>query len=281
MSNVIKSSSYVPLDSKKLIEAATIKSTADSRLGEHGQAIHQAAELEQAVRDRQIDAKIERMLDEAREEAATIVRTAREQMDELRKQTEQELAEWLEAHKQQAAQEAEAAARSAEEKAYEEGLIKGKEEAEKRYQEHIQTAVEVLEEAEKLKREIIAEAEPFLLELSTQIAEKIIEKQLSLEPQWTLDLIRQVLMRERRRGKVTLCVSPEQFAFVREARDELKLALDSQAELIIVPDSTVQDNGCVVRTDFGSLDARIDSQLAEVKQALLQAYAAEQGGDDA
>jgi flagellar biosynthesis/type III secretory pathway protein FliH len=36
----------------------------------------------------------------------------------------------------------------------------------------------------------------------------------------------------------------------------------------------------VVRTDFGSLDARIDAQLSEIKQALLQVYTAEQGVEE-
>lgn len=54
------------------------------------------------------------------------------------------------------------------------------------------------------------------------------------------------------------------------AREELSLAVDSQAELQILPDSTVKDQGCVIRSSFGSIDARIDTQLAEIKKELVR-----------
>jgi flagellar assembly protein FliH len=46
--------------------------------------------------------------------------------------------------------------------------------------------------------------------------------------------------------------------------------MDSQAELQIVPDITVMDFGCVIRSSFGSIDARVDTQLSEIKKALQQ-----------
>ena len=56
------------------------------------------------------------------------------------------------------------------------------------------------------------------------------------------------------------------------------LAADSEAELQIVPDVTVDEGGCVVRTSFGSIDARIDTQLSELKAVLMEvATRAEEG----
>ncbi|MNI54060.1 flagellar assembly protein H [compost metagenome] len=46
--------------------------------------------------------------------------------------------------------------------------------------------------------------------------------------------------------------------------------IDSQAELQILPDPTVQDKGCVIRSSYGSVDARIDTQLVEIKKELLR-----------
>jgi flagellar assembly protein FliH len=46
--------------------------------------------------------------------------------------------------------------------------------------------------------------------------------------------------------------------------------LDGQAELSIIPDYSVQDEGCVIRTPLGSVDAKIDTQLKEIKQVLLE-----------
>ncbi len=120
-----------------------------------------------------------------------------------------------------------------------------------------------------MREQIIQEAEPFLVELSCAIAEKIIGQQLTLAPEMAIELIRKSLSRRREQGVITLCVAPGQLAFVQAAREELHFAIDSQAELQILPDSTVKDNGCVIRSAYGSIDARIDTQLAEIKRELM------------
>lgn len=48
------------------------------------------------------------------------------------------------------------------------------------------------------------------------------------------------------------------------------MLLIRKAELQILPDSTVKDMGCVIRSSFGSIDARIDTQLAEIKKSLVR-----------
>ena len=39
----------------------------------------------------------------------------------------------------------------------------------------------------------------------------------------------------------------------------------------LVPDPTVQRGGCVVKTDMGEVDARIERQFAEIERGLLTA----------
>lgn len=130
-------------------------------------------------------------------------------------------------------------------------------------------ASQLLKEAYRTREQIIQEAEPFIVELSCSIAEKIVGKQLSLEPSMIIDLISKSLSRRREQGEITLCVAPSSLAFVQAAREELNATIDSQAELVILPDSTVKDNGCVIRSKYGSIDARIDTQLSEIKRELL------------
>ena len=99
------------------------------------------------------------------------------------------------------------------------------------YSEMLAEARSILEQSYKLKQQIIQESEPFLIELSTSIAEKIIVRQLSLEPSWVIELIQKVLARRREKGIITLCVAPSQFAYIQDAREELITSIDSQANL--------------------------------------------------
>lgn len=165
---------------------------------------------------------------------------------------------------------------------FEEGKARAELEVHAEWEAMLTEAKAILDSAYETKEQIILEAEPFLVELSAAIAEKIINKQLSVAPEWSLDIIRKSLERRREQGVITLCVSPKQLTFVQAAREELSLAIDSQAELQIVPDVTVKEFGCVIRSTFGSIDARIDTQLAEIKRELigLALHADERGNAD-
>ncbi|MFC4103568.1 FliH/SctL family protein [Paenibacillus xanthanilyticus] len=153
---------------------------------------------------------------------------------------------------------------------YNEGRAEAEQEIRQQWEASLAEAKTILEGAYRMKEEIIQEAEPFLVELSTSIAEKIIGKQLAMSPEWTIEQVTKALARRREQGVITLCVSPTQLNFIQAAREELHLAIDSQAELQIVPDVTVKDGGCVIRSAFGSIDARIDTQLSEIKRELMQ-----------
>lgn len=163
------------------------------------------------------------------------------------------------------------------------GFQEGKEQAEadvrSQWESMLTEAKAILDSSYEMKEQIIQEAEPFVVALSTAIAEKIIQKQLTLDPAWSLDIVRKALERRREQGVITLCVSPQQLAYVQAAREELALVIDSQAELQIVPDVSVKEFGCVIRSSFGSIDARIDTQLSEIKRELIQlALQAEERG---
>jgi len=152
---------------------------------------------------------------------------------------------------------------------YQAGFEAAEIEVKAKWEANLTEASQMLKEAYRTREQIIQEAEPFIVELSCSIAEKIVAKQLSLEPSMIIDLISRSLSRRREQGEITLCVAPESLAFVQAAREELNATIDSQAELVILPDSTVKDDGCVIRSKYGSIDARIDTQLSEIKRELL------------
>ncbi|RXZ76962.1 flagellar assembly protein FliH [Paenibacillaceae bacterium] len=153
---------------------------------------------------------------------------------------------------------------------YELGFTTAEAENNVQWERQLSEARTLLEQAYQTREQIIQEAEPFLVELSCAIADKIIGKQLTVSPELAIELIGRSLARRREQGTITLCVAPAQLAFVQAAREELNLAIDSQAELQILPDATIKDHGCVIRSAYGSIDARIDTQLEEVKRELLQ-----------
>lgn len=272
MSNLIKSSFYVPVNEKKTLKVSGISKD----------SAHQPKEEKTAVTfdtlPSEIQAEIvkhkEELMLRAEEAAKAVLEQAKEDAEKLKSEAMQEIETWW----QEKRSEDEDAFQKAQDAGYQQGLSEGIQTAEKKvrdeYMQFLQEAEGVLKSAYEHKRKIIHEAEPFLLELSISIAEKILRRELQVDQQWMDRLIKSMLEKCREQGIVTLCVAPSQYQLIYEARDELRKSLDSQAELEVLPDPAIEDEGCIVKTSFGSMDARITTQLNEIKQALLELSAA-------
>ena len=256
MSNLIKSSFYVPL-----AESLRIDPVLPDKAGPSGGA-EEPAELEEARRRR------DQIVADAQSAAREILLAAREESDRLKAEAAAEIERWWEERRGADEKIAAEAARQGRENGYREGKAQAEAETAEQRRAMIEEARQVLELAHAESRRIIAEAEPFLIELSAAIAEKIIARQLELEPEWIADMVKRSLKRYTEKGSIALCVSPGQFAFVQSVKEELAQAIDARAELHIYPDASVGDNGCVIKTPLGTIDARVDTQLAEIKRAL-------------
>lgn len=265
LSRILKAARYAASDEKVVVSvkmpSLSLTDQVDERLQEKTEKLHPEVEkAEQAARLLLADAEetARKMLDEAAEQAA-----------EQRKQAQLEIEQWWLAKQQELAELAE----EVRQQAYAEGLAQGREEGNaavwQAEQQRIDQAKEVLEQAYANKEQIIAEAEPFLVGLSVEIARKIIGSELQLMPEKIREMVKDVLRRSRVHGQITICVHHRNYALIEEQRNQLLTLLDGQAELVVLPDYSVQDDGCVIRTPFGSVDARIDTQLAEIREALL------------
>jgi flagellar assembly protein FliH len=256
LSNLIKSTAYVPLSVVKQLE-----SSAYAGDGEHdGAREGTVTELDQMKRI---------VMEKARKDAEELVTGAKKEIAALLEQARREADEWWE----QRRGEDERYRAQIREAAYAEGLEQGRRDAERQVMDQYAALIaegrSVLEQAHEAARRIVAESEPFLVELACAIAGKIIGRKFEEHPEWTADLVRDALKRCSGKDKIVLCVAPSQFAYIQSVRDDLASVIDSQAELLIVPDHSVQDQGCVIKTAFGSVDARVETQLTEIRQALL------------
>lgn len=267
MSNLIKVSQYVPVEILKQLNLAKVHTSAEDLSSAQA---HQPANHGPSAEDLAAEETRRQMLVDAKEFAERQVREAAEQAERMLAEAREQIETWWQERREQDEHMIEALKAEGFSQGYEEGKAQAEATMRARIDEMMNEADSVLQQAYVEKERIIQEAEPFLVELSCAIAEKVIDKQLELEPEYAMDLIKKSLSRKREQGILTLCVSPSDFAFVQAAREELSLAIDSQAELQILPDPTVKDRGCVIRSSFGSVDARIDTQLSEIKKELLR-----------
>jgi flagellar assembly protein FliH len=273
LSNLIKYSRYVPVDDKKVIHV--IKSPLPVLKVEHAvkpddEERSKKKDEEESKALEEINVLKDKILKDAEEYAESQIKQAMEETASMKEQAEKEINTWWEDRRKSDDLHIEEAKSSGFEQGYQEGTEKAEEAVREEYEKQLQEARSILENAQVQKKQIIQEAEPFLIELSCEISKKIINHQLTISQDWVIELIKKVLTRKREKGLITLCVSPPHFSYIQDARGELALAVDSQADLQILPDGTVEDHGCVIRSSLGSIDARIDTQLTEIKNALYQ-----------
>jgi len=268
LSNLIKSSHVVSLDDLKrleLIQKFVPVQQNISRSDADGEGNPEMDVETQSLK--------ERILADAELAAEQIVRQAQAEIEEMKAAAREEIEVWWQSRRE----EDEAIRQESGRQGYEEGFRSGSAAAEEQlrqqYEGQLKEAQEIVGQAYAAKEAVIAEGETFLVELSCSIAEKIIQKKLAKAPEMSMKLFEKALARRRELGVITLCVAPGQFAYVSAAKEELALALDPQAELQIVPDASIKEGGCIVRSSFGSIDARVDTQLSAIREQLLQVAA--------
>lgn len=156
-------------------------------------------------------------------------------------------------------------AQSIKESAVKEGYQEGLEQAKADIQE-VRNAITAFLEAKQQVFDYIA---PDILEISVEIAQKIIKKELQQDPNVILDNILALLKGlSKDETKITLRVNPAQVSLLKTEVPSLLEEAGLDAKILVVPDDSIMEGGCVVTTTNGVIDATIETQLAVISEAL-------------
>lgn len=162
-----------------------------------------------------------------------------------------------------AREEAESIRESAAKEGYQEGL-----EAAKNDLQEIKDALGIFFSA---KQDVYDEIAPDVLEISFDIAKKIIKKEVSENPEIILDNIREILKSlSKEESKIMLKVNPSQAAMLKQRVPEEAANAGLEAKIIIMPDENTMEGGCLVTTTNGVIDATIETQLDIITEVLKE-----------
>jgi type III secretion protein L len=114
---------------------------------------------------------------------------------------------------------------------------------------------------------LLAEAEPEILRLAVRIAEKIIGRELERNQAIT-DIVKTALRQVRQSRTVTIRLNPADLPVTQADRDRLGRS-DQNRFIELVADPQVGGGGCVIETESGSIDARLETQFRILEDALL------------
>jgi len=120
------------------------------------------------------------------------------------------------------------------------------------------------------RKEVFEYIAPDIMEISVNIAKKIIKKELESDPQIIINTIVDVLKTvSKSEPRVTIRVKPQAVEFIKDTLPNITYQYGIEAKINIVADPAIEDGGCIFQTGNGIVDASIDTQLEIIKKALV------------
>jgi len=113
-----------------------------------------------------------------------------------------------------------------------------------------------------------ARQESEMVALALDIARQVVKTEVTQNPEVVRALIANAVRRITDKDNVRVRVSMSDAPRVKEMRQELMELMDGLRHLEIVDDRRVGEGGCVIETNAGTIDAKIETQLSEVARAL-------------
>ncbi|MDR0709687.1 MAG: flagellar assembly protein FliH, partial [Spirochaetaceae bacterium] len=116
----------------------------------------------------------------------------------------------------------------------------------------------------------LADTEQQIIDLALLIARKVIKTISESQKTVVLQNIAQALKKVKARGTILIRVNIADLKLTTEHSKTFIRMMEGAKNVQIVEDSSVDPGGCIIETDFGEVDARISSQLAELEAKILE-----------
>lgn len=153
---------------------------------------------------------------------------------------------------------------------FDEGQEKGFAEGNMEAQRLIDRLHVILDRVMDKRQEILEGTEQQIVELVLLMTRKVVKIISENQRNVVMSNVLQALRKVRGRGDVTVRVNLADVKLTTEHTKEFMAAVENIKNITIAEDSSIDRGGCIVETDFGAIDARISSQLAELEQKILE-----------
>ena len=202
------------------------------------------------------------VLEEARLEAEQIILTAKKEQESIKADLMQEKLNWE--------QEKVNLIKEAKEEGYQAGWKEGESQGYAECHSYITDAQKVITAAKNDYHSYLESSERTILELALKIASKIVATKIEDDQEYFLSLVKKAVKEVRNFSETQIHVHPNQYEFLLSKKEELLSIFTQDTNLVIYPDSDLSEGSCLIESPSGRIDAGIDTQLTEIKNALIE-----------
>ena len=208
---------------------------------------------------------------EAKRNAADIIRQANEQAQRLRKEAEAS----AEAIVAEAEHGKTSVLEDARQQGYDEGYETGRRQAYEEIRGRCEKALGILDRMiDAAEQEIdvaVQQEESEMVRLCTAVAGKVVDREVQTDPETVTRLVRRAVELARERRNLTVRIHPDDREILERHGTDLAAMFDDHEGMRLCSDRRVMRGSCLVEAEWGTIDARFNRQLDEIARELLRA----------
>jgi len=157
--------------------------------------------------------------------------------------------------------------------AYENGFRQGEkagtEIAERKVEAMMRRYADTILEMGKLKPNLHAQAEREVVKLALEVAKKIVHREVQIDREIIQTLVKVALSHVAVKSAVIVHLHPADHSYMLEQRAAFMGPGDSEREMVLRADTSIDRGGCLIETECGDIDARIEEEFREVERAFF------------
>lgn len=195
--------------------------------------------------------------------------------EELRREEEKEalkkeVIRETEEQRRQILEEAEEEASVLKDKAFNEGYEEGYKKGEEKASGLKEEAEKVLQQAWQQREEIIEGAEEEIIQLSVNLAEKLLGYRIEVDSESVMAVLTRCLETLPRSGSIMIRLHPRDVEIAENNLQRIKSFLKKDVELEITADENIPQGSCRVDSEEAEVEVNLQKELKILTQKLLQ-----------
>ncbi|HEY8269494.1 MAG TPA: FliH/SctL family protein [Pseudobdellovibrionaceae bacterium] len=163
---------------------------------------------------------------------------------------------------------------SAYKEAYKLGTTEGHHEAFTKFSREIEERLTELEgllnSIEKAKSEILNFNEAHIVQLAFHIATKLAKVEIEKNNESLIEVLRGAVTLAQDEEDVTVRVATEQHEFIEELKKQNSRQFEFLKRIKFEPSEEIAKGGCIVETNYGEVDARIEQRIQSLWETLAE-----------
>ncbi|KAF0219419.1 MAG: flagellar assembly protein [Geobacteraceae bacterium] len=153
---------------------------------------------------------------------------------------------------------------------FQKGVDEGRQAAERGLSNVFKSLREGITGITRLREKVLRESEDDLLKLAIMVARKIIQQEISQDPQILANIVAAAISGCTDLDRVNIRLNPEDYHLVAADRQLYFSGIGRNTNITMTPDDAILPGGCMVETVTGTIDARIEVQLDEIYRRFVE-----------